>query len=489
MKGKLLSKSPLIFGLLGIVILAVYWPSLQHSPRADQLLYFILVQGKKTLKELILDSYALNRLPPHGDRILFRPLLYALLGLEKWMFGLHFWAWQAFNLTLHWIVTCQLFSILKMFSRWESPIPFFLSLLFAISTGLVEMVTWQHLSAYLLFCNLMLHCISTAFKIDSGLISTKIPWLLLTTVFISQFLYEFGIFLSFILGAHFLWLSRRKGEILKSTGWLLLVFPVIYLGLSTTDLFYRHGGWDAAKQIKGALSFIPMAQKMGNVIAFWLTLCLAPWTMQIISDARIVVHPSELSRSVIGIQAATVCLLIPAVLWIWRNLTSVQKWKASVLATLIMAFVYMIIIGRINDRGLVPTLRNNIYYAYPFFLLFVMLLGTCLWRGMTHANHLEIVVFLLFFAAQGASTLQVNIQTKRYCQPRLEMLQNAESIYRAHWREANFSFSNDATCTANDELPWTMIFSKNGRPYNILGAIYGDFYSREKGKYLLSCNH
>src|SRR5690242_18079026 len=100
--------------LLLLVVTAAYYPSLFQAARADQLGYLYGTRDKAGLFSLTLGSYSWNR-EFHGDIHFFRPVLYFLLGVERWAFTpYHFWAWQLASLLLHLAVVVLLFRWLQI---------------------------------------------------------------------------------------------------------------------------------------------------------------------------------------------------------------------------------------------------------------------------------------------------------------------------------------------------------------------------------------
>ena len=92
----------LAFSIIALAVLIVYFPSLFYPPRADQVIYLSETSNQHHAWDLIVGDYDHNRhrtIAP-GDELLFRPLLYGILGTEQVVFGHHFWAWQ---LVMNWL--------------------------------------------------------------------------------------------------------------------------------------------------------------------------------------------------------------------------------------------------------------------------------------------------------------------------------------------------------------------------------------------------
>src|SRR4051794_7386531 len=75
--------------ILGSLIAYAYAPSLRHAPRADQWCLLVDTRHHHNFTDLLRHCYSYNRTRGTcpGDTDLFRPILFGLLALEKWLFG------------------------------------------------------------------------------------------------------------------------------------------------------------------------------------------------------------------------------------------------------------------------------------------------------------------------------------------------------------------------------------------------------------------
>src|SRR5579885_3642172 len=84
---------------LGLFVAAAYYPALFQAARADQYIYLFSTTDKSDLFSLTLGNYSWNRQSNIGDLHFFRPVLFFLLGAERWAFGAdNFFGWQATSL-------------------------------------------------------------------------------------------------------------------------------------------------------------------------------------------------------------------------------------------------------------------------------------------------------------------------------------------------------------------------------------------------------
>ncbi|MDE2028408.1 MAG: hypothetical protein KGJ11_07695, partial [Candidatus Omnitrophica bacterium] len=134
----------LSFSLIALAVLVCYYPSLYYPPRADQVIYLSETSGLHKPWDLIFGCYNHNRhrtIAP-GDELLFRPLLYAFLGVEQVLFGHHFWAWQLTALGAHLVL---IWVLLRLLWHVSGPwLAFAGAWSFALAVSNYELVTWPH---------------------------------------------------------------------------------------------------------------------------------------------------------------------------------------------------------------------------------------------------------------------------------------------------------------------------------------------------------
>lgn len=143
-----------IIGFTAIVVinLIVFSPSLDHIPRSDHILYLNHFSGVDDFKTLAIDAYDFNRRNPWVEKkstLLFRPITYFVLGVEKWLFGYDFRLWQMTGIVMHLIVVGLLFAVLLKIHR--SIAAFFMTLFFSVIFSNMEMVIWHHINSYMIF--------------------------------------------------------------------------------------------------------------------------------------------------------------------------------------------------------------------------------------------------------------------------------------------------------------------------------------------------
>ena len=139
------------FLLVAPLAILSYYPSLFHIARSDHLAYLADMAGVHDWFTLAVKSYAFNRqrLFVPGDEMLFRPLLYFILGTETWLFGHRFICWQAVGILLHLGVLWWLLKLLLHLGLRSTAV--LLTCWMACLLPVMELVIWHHLDAYLVF--------------------------------------------------------------------------------------------------------------------------------------------------------------------------------------------------------------------------------------------------------------------------------------------------------------------------------------------------
>ena len=142
--------------LLAVLIAAVYWPSLYHVARGDQINYLAELSSRHGFVQTVLGTLDINRTRVFGagDEIAFRPVLFFILGLQKYLFGYAFMGWQAVALMAHLFVCGALYALL---CRIRGGLFALLATgMFALAPVNIEAVTWHHITPYLLFAGCVL---------------------------------------------------------------------------------------------------------------------------------------------------------------------------------------------------------------------------------------------------------------------------------------------------------------------------------------------
>lgn len=84
-------------------VLYLYYPLNNFIPDWDQWVYFLDTLNYNNAIDLITKFYSYNRVRKFfpGDTLVFRPLLFSLLGIEKGWFAADFFKWQLLSAAIH----------------------------------------------------------------------------------------------------------------------------------------------------------------------------------------------------------------------------------------------------------------------------------------------------------------------------------------------------------------------------------------------------
>ena len=391
---------------LAAFVAAAYAPSLGDGPRADHLAYFAEVAGDRSLRGLTLDQLVFNRTRAFnpGDALLFRPLLFVVLGLETYLFGYHFTLWQAAGLALHAAISLTLGLLLYRIRR--GPFAWLIAVFFASLYVGMELVIWEHLHGYLVFCLLLLVNVLALEAAYRG--ADAAPWampLFVTTLAAGAFLYELGVLWCGVVGLYLAFRAARLGRmLLVSTMRTRLVIGMVasfgtgalYVALSLSDL-YRRGMGPRGAVGPGGVTPWDLPAFLPQVLfaeLWWLAGGLLPWRYSYQVTDRLILDPkviSDLVRAPLTFdfsflldfslasfleRAPLAPLVVFLALPFWRGRSAQiaprhRRFRDVMLLLLILLPLYglLIAMGRFGERGLTTTLGGNTYYAYIFWVI------------------------------------------------------------------------------------------------------------------------
>ena len=187
--------------ILTLCLVVAFWHGLFAGvPRSDQIIYLNGVTQFKNFWDIISHSLFWNRNIQLNldDALLFRPVLYILLGTLYFVFKYNFILWQLTSLSLHIFVVLGLHTLLSLGKLKKSPFPFLLSLFFGTSLLGSELVLWNHIVGYLLFSLLS---ILTILLLISFFNTQKHHYIYLALLFAfaAEFTYESAVFINILI--------------------------------------------------------------------------------------------------------------------------------------------------------------------------------------------------------------------------------------------------------------------------------------------------
>jgi hypothetical protein len=492
--------------------LLVYRYAFLDVARADQLIYLYRTVDIHGLWNLTLGLYDFNRTHSVGDFVLFRPILYMLLGLERWLWGYNFLAWQATSIGLHILVVLSLFSyfhyICRRFSQQNetSFAPFISTLFFAFLYAGTELVAWHHIVGYLLFCLLAVQALFAYQRFldrHNGLDAASI----VLFAGLACFTYEIGSVLAFALGVSLLAtvVVERSTKQAAPTGAanhaisiaaaaLLLTLPAVYLTWSY---------WNYIATV-GAMTYRPPVSNLHLIllsvksIVIWTISIFAPGSLRLYPGGRIAGGAAHTPLLTAGIAAiAVACAIIVLVRRRVRIDIVHDGLPALAMGLITLSFAFIISAGREAAGGGVYVLGNNTYYTYIFaqFLL-VGLFHIVVAPAVAEGTPVIIRTRRLLFASIGVLAVIAGAQTYRlheamyqtYSGPIGRLVQKIEALKAQHGGEADFSFSLDPACGGIYLIPWfaDQALEKHQR-YTIATALFPHEARDAGGKYTVQC--
>lgn len=474
--------------VLAAVTLWAFAPTLDHPARADHLLYFAEVSHLSQLSDLVLDfwSYTRVRTFTPGDSVLFRPLMYVLFGVETWLFGFAPFWWQAVNLGLHLAVVGVLFGLLRR--RLPDPVALPATLWLATLLVSAEMVAWHHMQAYLLAFLLILLGVRQAWQAED-------PAAVGALVGVACFLYEIALPFAFVFTAYFL--ARRA--LLPAEGsrrpslracFLPLVGPLLYLVTNAIDHLWLHPTSLGVGQFSRPLTLSATLSNAATVTTSWLGVGLFPL------QAEVSVH---LHRMVIGLGGAffaRVSLLDPLCLPGWvvlgaalsrlgavtRQLDAARRQprardhllQASLPLALAVVFVGLVVVGRINPRGL-GYIQSCLYYSYPFWILTALGVAALFEAPRAPASTGRHVLVVCLWTLAVANAARVRVATAALGEvlaPQARLLAQTAEFVQRHRHEPGFSFAIEASEAADPRFQPQRLRPDQRTDYSVSRAYY-----------------
>lgn len=502
------------FIVLTLFNVLAFFPSFFDPPRSDQLVYLGNVAHQKDWHSLAIRNYDYNRVPQlygkPGDELLFRPFLYFILGNEKWAFGYHFIYWQLFSFILHLII---IWLLLKLLLRINAgPAAFFLSAFFSLIPANSEMVTWHHLSGYLI----SIICILIALnKIQSLKPDREIPWNTIAYISIimaiATFTYETCAIISLLFALYIARRSLRGNANRFKHGALIALPTLLYVLTSGLDLSFKY--------IKNAPHTL-LTQNLPNLAHglsqiwptsfWWLYTGLLPEHLKIFPYQRTMILPyyAFAENGLINISPAgtlslsiALGLIILFLYFLKRGITSAalkNLWQNAGLTFLIlMIYTITICIGRLNSGELRFKLAENSYYGYFFWLFFLI---TCYQifpfkylRTIPILHNLKRILFIFLscsVAINFLTTLNTNTQRNQQTKLQQRILSDTADLVNQHKLENDFSFNVSPSVKDFVYADWIVTTRPElKKGYVYLQLLYPNYYSDKNPQFIYTMDH
>lgn len=254
-----------------------YGPALNRMFAADQLTYFLHLDGETTWASgLRLLDYTAVREYEKGDELLYRPALMAWLAAENVAFDRDFRRWNLANLTVHLGVAFFLFEVL-----WRlrpSVLAGATAVWFVLLASNFEQVSWNHLGGYMLgFAALLAALWAAREAAMSGERQKRWWWLCGLALAGAMLVHEIAVVAAPGLGACVLWMRRRQLQgtwIPPTLAWTLplLAYAVLYgLHVAQCDRWL----WTNFREAGTISAFSALSTPL-RLIGEWLVRILLP---------------------------------------------------------------------------------------------------------------------------------------------------------------------------------------------------------------------
>lgn len=496
---KLISSTAVQGLVLIITALATYYHDLYGVARADQLIYFYRTVRMNDFWSLTFGAFDFNRAHSAGDYVLFRPVLYFLLGVEKWLWGYNMLAWQATSLGLHVAVVLSLFAYLRgcLADAGVAPksswLPFAVSAFLATLYAGSEMVAWQHLAGYLLFCLLLVQS-AIRYRVFASRPSVGRAAVLVAFASLAAFTYELGV----VALAGFAALcalaalrSKVGGRIYTLTSLALVLMVLAYVSAD-----YLNSQAATRELPHGTIREI--AQADAAYAARWVGEILLPseWTLSPGSRITTDFNPGNPN---LGNRLIVAALIFGAIAAQTSRKRLGDVRSGAMFLCLGVVYTTLIVLDRALPRGLDSTFIHNSYYAYTFALVFLVsafhLVFTPADRStgkIARISESLMVVALLLVAAIGAYKTSDLLFRERYeyAEPIATLIHRINGLIRQHGDELDFSFTVTPDCKGNTELPWFSTQTTVNRVnYPVAWVMYPRYERDSGGKYTVPCGN
>ena len=476
--------------VLAAINLIVFYPSFYNCAKADHIVYLVETAEMESLPELIGYSYSYcrTRVLLSGDRVLFRPIFYIVLSIEKWLWGYNFIYWQLTGFFLHLIILALFIKLLKIIR--PDPILILFALFFSMQYISCDLVTWHHMHGYLLFLIFILFSlIDFTLYIQSRQVDAKKLWRMVLFLFLACFTNEFGSIVSLIimlaLLAHRRFVLRpssmtvnnnRSGASFLNKPFLLLFLPVSYLYVSILDYTLRFSENGIAGSLANINVSIPAVKFLYQFIALLLTSFILPF-----SPGIFMIVPDEKNYAILlswtnlkylnpynkAVFMANLLLLILILTAIGFSIYAHIKRRALnvgasdperkkrtqdcftvmfLCAVILMSYISVFVFFRTSGNSL-RYISSNLYHFYIMTLI-TAVIGYGLFSWLCDAiegrqavfRRLIIIVLCLGALLNGLKVYQLNRQGREAFSLWGNYIMELENFVNAHKKEADFSF-------------------------------------------------
>jgi len=469
--------------LVSVVFIA-YLPSLGHVFRSDQVVYMAdMGQRPQTFQSLVIQGYDYprDRLYDKGDKQLFRPLLFILMGLEYWVFGTDPLGWQLTGIVLHILCTLTIFRFLWLV--FDRSLAFFCALYFGVLPTTMEMVVWQHINFYMLFIIFFyLACIGLLeYKKRYDIKSVLLVTASLTVAVVT---YDMGCVVALIIAGYVFWITPQSFYRRFLNSGIILIPVVLFLAWDMWSLNTHHLS-------RGQLA-IPGRAFNETIKNFFLIHLEYLKSIFLPSQYQIKIYVRFFYLSLNSFNPATIIWIV--LFYYYSRAMSINVIRkgfelGSVFLISLSMLVLVLTIGRVNVRGFAHLNVNDSYYIYMYAAFCLPIIAGCIdipkLKKLTVNNWQK---YLLFFAIIGsigfcfASTLNNNIEGSKFFAPQRELLTFVNQFINQHKNESNFSFTVAYDAKGN-YFKSELIDPTDNINYTFAQIVYSRYYKNSNWRY------
>jgi hypothetical protein len=494
-------------GLILTVNLITFFPSFFHVARSDQIIFLIDNADDDELAPLLTRTYSFcrSRILDKGDEILFRPLLYVFLSVQKWLFGYQFFWWQVVIFLLHLGVVFQLRRILKRFipEGWSAD---WGALLFSVLYVSHEMVTWQHLGGYSICFILILYSLEYLMRYEESgyLLSSHLAKAIVLLV-VAAFFYEYALVVS-LFAFIFLWVQGRCQKVPLSRLYFLLwlILPVVvYSYISYLDYTLRHITPQVVGYSQGENPNLFMGLVL--IVTFPLFAPFVPSLLNIYYNERMLLasylwpnvlrafHPNSFGM---WMNVVLLVLAVGTGILILRDLcrrkkidvSNIKNWDLFFFG-LALLYLGMILAGRMSIRSL-EYMRNGLYHFYFVEIFFMIALyawmsqNQQIWSALTKRCVLIVLIAAIFLNAYQSHRWVDDMRKDHTAL--FQLFNKIESFRLKHKQEKDFSFSF-VWSDVRFPVQFTIGYPLAGefKRSELIEMLYRKYINKDKSKYYL----
>jgi len=493
MKHHLLRNRAIVFLVVVLcVTLIVYWPSFSHLLRGETYTYFLDTMGDNSITSLVSNWYNYEKVRAFdpGDTLLFRPLLFTTLGIEKALFGTNYTYWRIAAFFMHIVATGSLFRLLWMIR--PSVLALLVTLLFSTSIMAVNTVLYEQIAPYMLFTALVL---SGFYYAERGIETRKSTNLIIASAFmlVATFFHEAGVLFTILLIVY-LWLKRRQ----LGYRWCLTFCSIVLLYLA---VYIPEKLISPAPSLSAEFHNIVSLQSTVVGIGAAITLT-ASWLLQATLPAIFVLEPITNLRSysvsiVPALGAVPIVLNILAIAVVGGGLCytkGTRRVSGSFLVLLTCSLGIFILANsffRAGSHGVYYLLGHNFNMYIGLALLVTLAYALVVGLPRFGTKHITCIALALvvLIGLNAPKVLMLNYEIRDAEQPLRSYLSSIDNFIELHRDEQDFSFNAVIEDPAQKDLKFTLYKVKSREPvychFTVPQVLYWKYWSEDAPKYTL----